>query len=745
MGLFGGGDKKDVLIKFSSENKTKGDFQQVERDTKNVGSAASGSKVGVLDLAKGFAVAQIAMKAFDAAMSTVNKGLDFMSETLQRGASLDMLNKSLDVVAENAGVSQKELQGMRDELAEVNTWGSKASKVLRSMIQTGTLNSLEDMGISFSDLTLTMKDFAATAQVSSGQAIDDFTTAIQRLSPELLEKYFTMRNLTFVYEEYADKLGIASAELTEVQKREAFLQEIMKEGERVKGVYNETYDTAGKNMLSLADAAESTQEILGLALQPAFKVVTNAALKFLKAIRDLINTASPGIEKLSTAVGDKLNSAIQALSGFFTKLWGAMQPVIQTIRGAFTKAVENNAEKIDKLKKSLSELWEIMQKAVIGVWEAIGANEEFGEATEDAATEGVGGFIDFIQEMVNHLKDMYQWVYDNREEIAEFFVTTIKAAGVVIKIISVVVKVFMKVVQFITKIYQKIHEVIMQVEEFVQAVKDGIETAKQRFQEFKDFIATIPERIQAFVQQAIEFLRSLPTRFLEFIGMMIAHVHNFIVTAPEKIAQFVTNAIEKLRNFKDKAVEFFRTLPERLGAFLQLAVQKAIEFKDKAIAKIGEFKDRVVKWFTETLPNSVSSFADKIVEFVRSIPDRIKSALNSLIQKFESAINSIIDGYNKVADEAPGIGSMSHVSLPRLAAGMSYTPEGMYKVHKDEVVALPAGAQVYSAREAGKMAPTVTINVTGNTIDSSLRVDEIVRKVKNALATENQLADLNLA
>ena len=66
----------------------------------------------------------------------------------------------------------------------------------------------------------------------------------------------------------------------------ALLNRIYKEGASVQGVYNDTYTTSGKNLLSLKDAMSTITQYVGSIFEPALAVVTNSLVKLSKQAVD---------------------------------------------------------------------------------------------------------------------------------------------------------------------------------------------------------------------------------------------------------------------------------------------------------------------------------------------------------------------------------------------------------------------------------------------------------------------------
>lgn len=201
------------------------------------------------------------------------------------------MDKTLEVVGRNTGISTDQIKEMKDTLAEVNTRGSAATNTILTFARSGLIAETD-----FKKFVGTVKDFAAGAGVSSDQAIQQFTQSIIRLQPELLSTYGIELNLNQVYTEAAEALGKTATELEANEKRQALLNEVYRQGASVVGVYAETYDTAGKNVLSIQDRLRELWEFIGTILNPAFREFTGVVQSSLKEFVESIRTNEEGIK-----------------------------------------------------------------------------------------------------------------------------------------------------------------------------------------------------------------------------------------------------------------------------------------------------------------------------------------------------------------------------------------------------------------------------------------------------------------
>ena len=172
---------------------------------------------------------------------------------------------------------------------------------------------------------------------------------------------------------------------------------------------------------------------------------------------------------------------------------------------------------------------------------------------------------------------------------------------------------------------------------------------------------------------------------------------NFKDVIKELCSQLVERVKEDWKHFGEDLKILQTNLKEGLKQLWQKTkddvVDLALRLKKGVVEKFNALKTGVVNAF-----NAVKS---RIASVWNSIADTVRNKANSVIGYVENMINRVIDGINSftsglrkignLVTEALGFGSvfgsLSHVSLPRLATGTNYVPQNMIaELHKGEAV-----------------------------------------------------------
>lgn len=170
------------------------------------------------------------------------KGAQQALNFVKMGAEVGRASASLDSLAKAAGTSGKEIvSSMQD--ASLNT--------IDRMTAMQTANRALIM-----DVAKTPEQFERLAKVATvlgramgkdaASSIDDFVTAAGRQSKLIADNLGLIINAEDAYQKYADTLGITVDELDDAGKKQAFLTEMLRQGEAKMGALDSTTrDAAG--------------------------------------------------------------------------------------------------------------------------------------------------------------------------------------------------------------------------------------------------------------------------------------------------------------------------------------------------------------------------------------------------------------------------------------------------------------------------------------------------------------------
>lgn len=257
-----------------------------------------------------------------AALKTAQAAVDFAKV----GASADRQANSLDALAQSAGTSGKAIidamQGASDYTIDRMTAMQAANKAM------------------LLDVAKSPDEFARLAKVATAlgramgqdaaKSIEDFTVAAGRQSKMIADNLGLMVGAEDANQRYAKSLGVTADQLTDAQKKQAFLTEMLRQGEaKMAEMGDSTLDTAGKFEQMSARLADTK---------------TNAALLWANFLD-------------ATGVLDGVNAAIEDLSENMEELQtnGELAHKAVAVPPGNAKAVEDLKAQYEDLNRAKQE------------------------------------------------------------------------------------------------------------------------------------------------------------------------------------------------------------------------------------------------------------------------------------------------------------------------------------------------------------------------------------------------------
>lgn len=172
--------------------------------------------------------------------------------------------------------------------------------------------------------TQQIEQFANIAQKASQALGRDFTDSLQRivrgvskLEPELLDELGIFTRIEPAVQAYARELGIAAGSLNEFQRRQAFANAAIEEGNRKFSAIDTTSDSLQKTLeqlrVQISELSTGFLQIVGTALAPVISFLTNDVGNALLAFGLLLSLV---FGKSTEVIGGFVNRTGNQLSGW---------------------------------------------------------------------------------------------------------------------------------------------------------------------------------------------------------------------------------------------------------------------------------------------------------------------------------------------------------------------------------------------------------------------------------------------
>ena len=194
---------------------------------------------------------------------------------LSRGAQVDTLIQSMERLEV---VSGKSIRSIARDLQEASGFGMDFAASLRA-------TSLALSAGFESKQILELSEVARNAAVSLGRnlpdALDRIFRGVIKVEPELLDEIGLFVRVNEAAAKYASQLGIAVGDLTEFQKRQAFANEAIQQGQdKFQAFEDVQIDPFAKLATTFSDMAQNILSFINSGLGPMIRILTDNKVLF---------------------------------------------------------------------------------------------------------------------------------------------------------------------------------------------------------------------------------------------------------------------------------------------------------------------------------------------------------------------------------------------------------------------------------------------------------------------------------
>lgn len=320
------------------------DAKPFRREARRVDKDVRKLKGGVDKSAKSFGGLQAAVVGAAAAFAALKLAGIIKGATLV-AARIEVLNNVFELTGKAAGNTSAELEFTKQKLVSLGIAEKEALQIGLRFIQV-QLDLADSLKIARA-----AQDLAVVAGTDSSTTALALTNAIVKQRPILLKQFGIVANLDEIFGKMAKTLGKTTAELTENERRTAFLNTILEKAKTVAGSYEKAMELVGKRLTSLPRHFQNAQKAVGQHFLPAMRVAVDGAAEFLQIIT----------EGFQTAEQDFTKNLFKFAKGF--DKFAASRPKIAALREEFVELTKQERLTIpqqERLNKVIEELGELL-------------------------------------------------------------------------------------------------------------------------------------------------------------------------------------------------------------------------------------------------------------------------------------------------------------------------------------------------------------------------------------------------
>ena len=300
-----------------------------------------------------------------------NQAVDFLKKSITMSAEMEGVRKGFENLAQSSGFSRSAFDNFKKA-----TDGTIDSLTLMTKANNAMLLGIADSEQQMADMFDIAQRLGKSLGIDTAQSIDSLVTGLGRQSKLMLDNLGIMVDTEKVTEQYAESIGKTVSELTDQERKQAFVNGAMEEADRlVKQLGEETLTT-----------------------------------------KDSIAQASVELETLSITIGDRLAPATQKVSGMFTDWVSSISDVLFA-QGELSDNTLSSVNDVEKLTFAADEIRNELQQ--LGVYVGSDFIPTFSKAFEDTATHREKDRVTALLEELGSLQQRLGVIASKNNEIGE--------------------------------------------------------------------------------------------------------------------------------------------------------------------------------------------------------------------------------------------------------------------------------------------------------------------------------------
>lgn len=353
--------EQDLKIVVEAINNASKQLKQIEKDlgglTKVVEKQDTSAKNAALSfgqlvagVTKGTIIAKIITASFRKLVDITREVSGAIYEMAVTSSEVEGLGIAMHIVANNAGITAKAVDEVRDAVVEQNITTEAANRLLTDLIR----NQLDYAQAT--ELATAAQDLAVASGMSSSETIERISHAISSGNTWLLRQMGLTQHLNETYGNYAATLGKTSEELTAMERKQAVVNYVLEEGEKYIGAYDAAMGNAAKKMRSTKDKMKELSYTVGKVFNDSLYKVVDTVYKFIDSLVDFAHENSDKLVAIGQSMANWVDKAITSIRAFLEKNTEAIYNAVNFVIQAF-----------GKFSAGLKQVWNVIQITINGI------------------------------------------------------------------------------------------------------------------------------------------------------------------------------------------------------------------------------------------------------------------------------------------------------------------------------------------------------------------------------------------
>lgn len=399
------------------------------------------------------------VEGMNKAQNSVDKFAESIGTTSKKlGVALSAAGAAITAAAGMAVKAAIEIEGTRIAYENLAATSQQSANEILEAMKKASMGAVSDndlmlaanramtLGVAknsreFASLMEIARDRARTMGLSTTQAFNDIVTGIGRGSPLILDNLGLTISLTEANERYAEVLGKNASDLTDAERKQALLNEVMRQGQETLDKTAQGTMTTSDTLQSLGASMSNIMALVGETLLPIFDTVSKAVADIIKYVQGWIEQ-HPALTQAIVIFTGVLGGLALVIGGLIlalpilTKMVAAFGVVLHVATGpvgwitlaisALTAAGIVLCQNWDKVVVFFREAWENIKIAFAAAIKFIISNVftpflDYFTRMTGFISEGIAKVVGFFNEdLANTIRDTTEKLKKAGEEVNQW-------------------------------------------------------------------------------------------------------------------------------------------------------------------------------------------------------------------------------------------------------------------------------------------------------------------------------------
>lgn len=233
---------------------------------------------------------------------------DFIVEATNAATSANLLGDTIAFLGERTGRTKTEVQELEESIKSQGVSIRAAREFMIAMVRAQLDFSQA------SELVRVAQDAAVISQRSVSESLTRLISAIQKSEPRLLDELGLQVRREEAYKRVAVQLNKSVSNLSEYERRQGFVNEILRKATVFSGAYEATLGNVGRQSVEVSRFTDDLKVQLGQLFQPSRAALVQEYTRQLQSALKWFEENTEAVDLLGKSIGDATTLVLRLVS-----------------------------------------------------------------------------------------------------------------------------------------------------------------------------------------------------------------------------------------------------------------------------------------------------------------------------------------------------------------------------------------------------------------------------------------------